>query len=74
MWAGRLPQEISYNQIVHYDQSSFHGNFQLQDYGPNKNLERYGQHPPPILDISKYRYSKIPLALFTATFDTLSLL
>jgi lysosomal acid lipase/cholesteryl ester hydrolase len=65
---GHLPAGTSVPSVVHYAQGVTSTSFMKYDYGPEKNLEVYGQISPPEYDLSKIT---APVALYWAENDWL---
>ena len=55
--------------MVYYSQAAKTGKFSLYDYGPDKNLELYGQSDVPDVPLDDY---DIPTVLLSGKFDKLA--
>ena len=63
----KIPAGLSVRAAEHAAQFHENRRFQDFDFGPDENMERYGNYTPPIFDISQI--SGIPIALFFAGTD-----
>ncbi|CAG9860319.1 unnamed protein product [Phyllotreta striolata] len=59
---------VSVKQAIHYAQLVTSGNFQQYDWGPQKNLQKYGTEYPPLYNLNNITF---PAALFYSKRDTL---
>lgn len=66
-----LPAGCSTQSFVHYTQLKISGNdtFSRYDWGPEENLERYGQATPPEIDLTKVT---APTVLYVGDSDTVA--
>ncbi|RNA38290.1 lysosomal acid lipase cholesteryl ester hydrolase-like [Brachionus plicatilis] len=63
------PAGTSVKNLAHFGQAVISGKFQMYDYGPALNKQRYNQSSPPLYDISKMH---VPTALYWAKNDWLA--
>lgn len=70
-YMGHFPAGASFKQVNHFRQLVSSKNFQLYDYGPEKNQEVYqGQTYPPLISLETF--SEVPIALFCGQNDLLA--
>ncbi|KAK4873436.1 hypothetical protein RN001_015465 [Aquatica leii] len=62
------PSPVSRLQLVHFAQSINFGYFRHFDFGPSKNVQKYGKTKPPIYDLSRI---SVPVNLFYSKGDVL---
>lgn len=66
---GHMPTGASTRQFVHYGQLVESQRFCRFDYGPRKNMIRYGQNTPPDYDLKKVT---VPVVIYSSAKDWLS--
>ncbi|XP_072399743.1 lipase 3-like [Diabrotica undecimpunctata] len=63
-----LIETVSLKQLLHYGQLILSGNFQMYDYGPKINQQKYNSTSPPIYHFKNIKYAT---ALFSGKDDKL---
>jgi lysosomal acid lipase/cholesteryl ester hydrolase len=65
-----FPAGTSTRNVQHYGQSTRENKFGFFDHGREKNIKRYGSHPPPTYSLGAYPRD-VPTFLFHGTNDAL---
>lgn len=69
-YLGHYPSGASLNSVDHFIQIYLTSEFKRFDYGLEKNIEKYGQPTPPLLDLSTIK--DIPIGMFVGAHDLLA--
>ena len=68
VYLSETPAGTSLMNLDHFRQLVINGKYCKYDYGPEKNMEKYGSEIPPDYDLSKIT---VPTALFSGSRDWL---
>lgn len=69
VYFGHYPAGSSFRNWQHIKQMHDSGKVADFDYGPEKNVQLYGQEKPPVIDFSPIENAGIPIAMYVAKHD-----